>query len=155
MRSKQWAVLSAVVLSTAVVGACSAGGDGPAGQPDAPPASTAAQQPSPTAPAEAGAPDDAAVCTAVSDVMTILENADVGLAEGRMEAQEHGGWYRLATRVLDRLPSSGTSAVQTAIGDLQESTVVDSPAWGEAQLALGTACDDVGAPLAITMFTGG
>ncbi|OLT53549.1 hypothetical protein BJF88_10975 [Cellulosimicrobium sp. CUA-896] len=147
-------MLSALVLSTAAVSGCSADGEADARQLDPPPASTAAQQPSAT-PAEAETPDDAALCTAFGDVLTILENADVGLADGRMEAQERDGWYRLATRVLDRLPSSGDSAVQTAIGDLQASTAVDSPAWGEAERALGAACDDVGAPLAITMFTGG
>lgn len=60
-------------------------------------------------------------------MLTIVENADVALAEGRMAAQEHDGWYRLATRALQRLPSGGDGDVQTAIGDLQESTVVNSP----------------------------
>ncbi len=64
--------------------------------------------------------DDEAVCTAYGDVMTILENADLGLDDGRMETQEQQGWYRLATRVLDRLPASGDGAVSQAIADLQD-----------------------------------
>ncbi|WP_171467206.1 hypothetical protein [Cellulosimicrobium sp. 72-3] len=100
------------------------------------------------------------------ETATFSENADLALAEGRMEAQERDGWYRLATRVLDRLPSAGDSAVQTAIGELKEiapvtsgafgeSTGVRSPEWNDVQGDLGDACDDLGAPLAITMFTGG
>ncbi|WP_434081062.1 hypothetical protein [Sanguibacter sp. Z1732] len=111
--------------------------------------------------------DDVALCTAFGDVLTILENANVGLDEDRMEAQEQQGWYRLATRVLDRLPSDGDSDVSRAIADLQvivpvvpagaglEVDGVRSPDWNEAKGALDTACDDVDAPLAINMFTGG
>lgn len=99
--------------------------------------------------------------------MTIVENVDLALSDGRMEQQEHDGWYALATRVLDRLPSAGSSAVHTAIGELQEiapaipsgagtaPTGVRSPEWDEAVSALGTACDDAGAPLTISSFTGG
>jgi len=99
--------------------------------------------------------------------MTIVENADLGLADGRMATQEHDGWYALAARVLDRLPSSGDSAVQRAIGELQEAapaapsgtsadpTGVGSPRWQSAQALLDTACADLGTPLAIDVFTGG
>jgi hypothetical protein len=111
--------------------------------------------------------DDAAICNAFGDVLTIVENADLGLADGRMEAQEHEGWYRLATRVLDRLPSTGDSAVHAAIAELQEiapavpsgagtePTGVRSPEWYDVEGALGAACDDLGVPLAINAFTGG
>ncbi|WP_447924577.1 hypothetical protein [Georgenia muralis] len=111
--------------------------------------------------------DDAAICTAYGDVLTILENADLGLDDGRMEEQEHEGWYRLATRVLDRLPSSGGSTVRDAIADLQAvapaipSGAAGDPAgvrateWYVAEEHLGAACDDLGAPLAINVFTGG
>lgn len=167
MRTTRWAVLSATVMSTAALGACSADSTGHAGAAEGPEASIAIQQPSPTTPTEAEALDDATICTAFGDVLTIVENADIGLADGRMEAQEHHGWYQLATRVLDRLPSSGDSAVQTAIGELQEvapavpsgafaeSTGVGSPAWSQAEGDLGAACDELGAPLAVSMFTGG
>ena len=167
MRAKRWVVLSAAVLSTAVMGGCSADGAAHAGETEAPQAGAATQQPSPGTPADDEALDDAAVCTAFGDVLTIVENADLGLADGHMEAREHGGWYELATRVLDRLPSTGDSAVHTAIGELQEiapavpsgafaeSTGVRSPEWDDVQGDLGAACDDVGAPLTIHMFTGG
>ncbi|WP_250445667.1 hypothetical protein [Actinotalea sp. C106] len=100
-------------------------------------------------------------------MLTIVENAELGLASGRMEDQERDGWFGLATRVLDRLPSTGESAVQTAIGELQEiapvipagagadPTGLRSPEWYDAQGALSTACEELGAPLAISVFTGG
>lgn len=164
MRATRWVVLGAAVLVTAVLGACSAGGpDEPAGA-----ASGATdQQPARATPADDDGQDDAAACVAFGDVLTIVENADLAFAEGRMAAQEQLGWYRLATRVLDRLPSGGDSAVQAAIGALQtaspavpagtsvESTGVRSPAWDQAQGDLADACDEAGAPLAISVFTGG
>lgn len=147
--------MTAAVVGAALLGAC---GGQEAGQ------SAAADRPSSPAPERRHGPDDAAVCDAYGDVLTIVENADIALADGRMDAQEQHGWYGLATRVLGRLPGDGGSAVQTAVGALQEaapagtsaeSTGVRSPAWVEAEQDLGTACDDAGAPLAITMFTGG
>ncbi|MGN7701305.1 hypothetical protein [Cellulosimicrobium sp. ES-005] len=166
MRARRWAALSAVVLSAAAMGGCSAGGGASAGEVEAAPSGAAAQADSPGVAPEGGAPDDADLCTAFGDVLTIVENADVALADGRMDAQEHDGWYRLATRVLDRLPSGGDSAVQTAIGELQaaapvasgasaEPTGVRSAEWDAAASDLGDACDAVGAPLTIAMFTGG
>lgn len=167
MRTRRWAVLSATVLSTAVLCACSAGGEGHAGGAEAPEAGVEVQRPSSTTPAEDAAPGDAAICTAFGDVLTIVENADLGLADGRMEAHEHDGWYQLATRVLGRLPSGGDSAVQVAIGELQEVapavpsgavadvTGVRSAEWSQVVGDLGGACDALGAPLAISVFTGG
>jgi hypothetical protein len=150
------------VLSTAVLGGCGAEGGDRAGGVVRPDVGAAIQGPSTQAPA-----DDAALCAAFSDVLTIVENANVGLADGRMAAQEQLGWHELATRVLDRLPSGGDSAVQTAIGELQdaapaapsgelaESSRVRSPEWSQAENDLAAACEEVGAPLAISMFTGG
>ncbi|MFH6690733.1 hypothetical protein QVL82_18150 [Cellulosimicrobium funkei] len=159
---------AAVVLSTAVLVGCGSGGAGPADGTEEPAAaSSAAPSPATDAPAQDGAPDDAATCVASSDVMTIVENADLGLADGRMAEQERDGWYELATRVLGRLPSGGDSAVQTAVGELQaaapavavgtfaESTGVGSPEWSQAQADLGDACEALGAPLTIAPFTGG
>lgn len=162
-------MLSAAVLSTALIGACSAEGPRDAEMAEAaPPAGGAARQPSPTSPPDDAADtDDVAVCTAFGDVLTIMDNADVGLAEGRMEAQERDGWHRLASRVLDRLPSGGDSAVQAAVRQLQaappaipsgafaESTGGHSPEWSTGMSDLHAACDELGAPLTVTMFTGG
>ncbi len=159
---------AAVVLSTAVLGGCGSGGSGPADGTAGPEAaSSAAPSPATAVPAEDGAADDAATCVASSDVMTIVETADLGLADGRMAEQERDGWYELATRVLGRLPSGGDSAVQTAVGDLQaaapavavgtfaESTGVGSPEWSQAQADLGDACEALGTPLTTAPFTGG
>lgn len=167
MKARHWAVLPAAVLSTVVLGGCSGDGGAQAVPNEGPKASAATQQPSPAEAPEVEILDDAAICNAYSDVLTIVENADLALAEGRMEPQEHDGWYQLATRVLDRLPSAGDSDVQSSIGQLKEvapavasgafadSTGVRSPEWDEVEGALGTACDDLGAPLVINTLTGG
>ncbi len=159
-------MLSTTVLGAALLGACGAAGGGDAGEAAGRAAGPAAQPPSPAPPVDEAA-DDAAACTAFGDVLTIIENADLGLAEGRMAAQEQRGWYELATRVLDRLPSDAGTAVQTAVGALQaaapavpagafaESTGVRSPAWSAAEVDLAAACEEVGSPLAIQAFTGG
>ncbi|MBW0252690.1 hypothetical protein [Cellulomonas sp. PS-H5] len=166
MRTRRRGVLSTTVLVAALVGACGPGGGSGPGGADEPPPSAAAERPAPTTADEATGDDDAA-CTVFGDVLTIVENADVALAEGRMAAQEQHGWYQLATRVLGRIPADGGTDVQAAIGALQaaapavpsgafaESTGVGSPAWSHAVNDLGTACDAVGAPLAISAFTGG
>ena len=168
MRGKRWAVFSAAVLGAVVIGGCSTNnGEDREGQVEPSQVSGATQQPSAAASPEVDALDDTAICIAYGDVLTIVENADIALAEGRMEAQEHHGWYQLATRVLDRLPSSGDSAVQTAIGELKEVapavpsgavadvTGVRSAEWSQVVGDLGGACDALGAPLAISVFTGG
>src|SRR6478736_318151 len=151
MRARRWATtLVTAVLGVAVLGACGTRADGG----DA----SRAEEPGATAAAHDDAADDAAACTAFGDVLTIVENADVALAEGRMAAQEQHGWYQLATRVLDRLPSGGGTAVQTAVGALQEaapavpsgasaeSTGVRSPAWSAAEVDLAAACEEIGSP---------
>ena len=110
---------------------------------------------------------DGATCAGFSDVMTIMENADIGVRDGRMEPQEQQGWYGLATRVLNRLPSAGDGAVGSAIADLQEiapavasgaGTEIDgigSAEWPSAVAVLGDACGDAGVELTIGVFTGG
>ena len=132
-------------------------------------------QPDPTTPPETNQTDapgddvamDAAACSAVSDVMTIVENADIALSEGRMAAQEHQGWHSLATRVLDRIPSKGDGPISQAVGELKmaapavpagsgdEPVGIRSQAWGTALTALSDACVAVDAELTIGMFTGG
>ncbi|WP_454041809.1 hypothetical protein [Cellulosimicrobium sp. Marseille-Q8652] len=167
MRAERWAALTAAVLSAAVMGGCSADGGAGAAQAEAPHGGTATPRSSPATSAADEELDDAALCVAFGDVLTIVENADLGLADGRTEAQEHDGWYGLATRVLGRLPSTGDSTVRTSIRQLQEiapavppgaftdSTGVRSPEWDDAGAVLADACDDVGAPLAVSVFTGG
>lgn len=120
-----------------------------------------------SAPEAAPAVDDADICTAYGDVLTIIENADIALDDGRMEPQEHAGWHGLAARVLDRLPSTAEGPVRSAVADLKEVAPavpaggiqavegIRSPEWYAAEEALGTACDELGTPLAISMFTGG
>ena len=109
---------------------------------------------------------DAETCTAFGDVTTILANADTALAEQRMAKQEQQGWYRLATRVLHRVPTSGSGDVSDAVLALQEAVPVialgagytaefGSPEWRSGVEALIAACDRAGTELATAMFTGG
>lgn len=122
--------------------------------------------PAPAPPAASGA-DGSEICAGYGDVWSILENADIALSEGRMDAQEHLGWYQLAERVLDRLPSDGDDAVHTALAAMQEvspgvtpgkglgQAAARAPEWYDVGDPLGAACDELGTPVAITMLTGG
>ncbi|HZK05226.1 MAG TPA: hypothetical protein VFC82_05180 [Actinomycetaceae bacterium] len=117
--------------------------------------------------APGGSGQGEAACTGFSDVMTIVENADTGVGDGRMDPQEQQGWYRLATRVLDRLPSGGDGAVDLAVVDLQgiapavapgagtEVVGIGSPEWHSATETLADACGAAGVELTIDVFTGG
>ncbi|MFE4464678.1 hypothetical protein ACFRCR_06090 [Oerskovia sp. NPDC056781] len=110
---------------------------------------------------------DLAACAAVSDVQSIVENADIALAEGRMAVQEQQGWYEVATHVLHRIPSSGGSAVGQAVADLQETVpaveswtrtepvVIRSDAWRAALDALAEPCLEMDSELFTAVFTGG
>ena len=124
-------------------------------------------EPAPSAtPAAAVATTDAVTCFAVGDVLTITANADAGLRESRMAAQEQQGWYRLATRVLERVPTSGEGDVSEAVGALKDmapvitlgavaATGIGSAEWYEGLDDLYLACSDAGAETAVQMFTGG
>ncbi len=123
-------------------------------------------EPAPTPEVESQ-PDESGTCAAFSDVLSILENADIALSEGRMDVQEHRGWYQLAGRVLERLPSGGDGAVDDALAALQEidpavapgkglgSAAARAPEWYDAEEPLGAACDELGTPVVISMMTGG
>ena len=117
------------------------------------------------APSASPRTDDMA-CVAFGDVLTIVINADSGLRDGRMAAQEQQGWYRLATRVLDRLPTRGEGAVDAALADLKAAAPVialsangasgiGSPGWEDGYRAMSEACADAGAELGLESFTGG
>lgn len=122
------------------------------------------------APSEAWAPavavTDAVTCTAFGDVLTVVANADVAVSQGRMEAQEQQGWYGLATRVLDRVPTRGEGAVGDALDALKAlapataAGVVGTPGfgsseWERATRDLNLACSDAGSELTVEGFTGG
>jgi hypothetical protein len=117
-------------------------------------------------PTSDGPVSDAVTCAAFGDVLTIVDNADAGLRDGRMEAQEQEGWYRLATRVLDRVPTSGDGAVSDAVLALRDIAPVISQGvvqpsgiqtdeWMSAQTRLVDACMGAGVDVAMEMFTGG
>jgi hypothetical protein len=109
---------------------------------------------------------DAMTCAGFNDVLTITSNADAGLRDGRMAAQEHEGWYRLATRVLDGVPTRGAGAVSDAVTAMQEiapaialtaiqTTGIGSAEWDGGIQELSEACTSAGSETAVEMFTGG
>ncbi|MGM1029714.1 MAG: hypothetical protein ACQEWM_07545 [Actinomycetota bacterium] len=131
-------------------------------------AGSAPPEPVATASSPAAGPErsDASACEGFSDVLTITFNADVALREGRIEQQEHDGWYRVATRVLDRLDQDDSGAVADAVAALQDAAPpiasgasrtagIGSSPWNEAQTALAAACEAAGTELAVEGFTGG
>jgi hypothetical protein len=156
------AVGTALVLSGCTTGA----GTATATQPAATATSTSAPQPSVAAQT---ALTDQESCEAFSDVTTILFNASTGLRENRMTAQEYGGWLVLATRVLDRIPTTGEGAVSDAVASFKAAapaipineipvgppdTAIGSREWYNAA-PIGDACAAAGYELSTQAFTGG
>lgn len=107
------------------------------------------------------------ICSALSDVMTIVDNADLGLADGRMAEQEREGWYQLATRVIDRIPPSADAVLSQGLADLRATTPpvaagtkgpsegIGSPAWHDALASVADTCAAADAELTVSSFTGG
>lgn len=109
---------------------------------------------------------DEVSCDAFGDVSTIVANADAALRDDRMAEQEQQGWYRLAQRVLDRVPTTGDGAVSDAIATLKEiapasipgasaTPSIGSDEWESARAQLAEACNDAGYEMWLAMFTGG
>ncbi len=115
---------------------------------------------------QAAATTDEDICRAFSDVLTITVNADAGLRDGRMAQQEQLGWYRLATRELDHIPTNGDGAVSDALGALKSAappiilgallpTGIGTADWDMASADLSSACIAAGFEEAVEAFTGG
>jgi hypothetical protein len=118
-------------------------------------------------------PPAAELCDPLSDVLTILANAEVSLREGRSTQMEMDGASHLAARVLHRIPAIDTSTepsdggdISTAIGELKsiaplaalapgETSYYPSEEWDEAMMSANHACEAAGADLGIMMWTGG
>ncbi|TXK20403.1 hypothetical protein FVP99_01860 [Microbacterium wangchenii] len=153
-------VLAACALAvTAGITGCTASG---------PAASTSESQTPTIAPSPATSTStvtDIETCEAFTDVSTILQNAGAGLYEGRMSQKEYDGWMRLATRVLDRVPTRGEGAVSDAIAALK-TEYPPIPAGTQGVTGIGKpvpntvpspvdACDAVGYQIFGEGFTGG
>lgn len=109
---------------------------------------------------------DVDTCEAFTDVSTILQNAMVALREGRMTQQEYDGWMRLATRVLDRVPTRGEGAVSDVVEVLKAAappvpsgtdgaTSIGDPEWMVTAPSPADACDAAGYQHFAEDFTGG
>lgn len=158
MRRNQAVGVSVLLLAGLLLTGCGARAE---------PASTPSADPTQAEAPEDGVALDAAACDAVSEVLTIVDNANVALREGRMAAQEQQGWYEVATRVLDRIPSSDDRAVSQSIAELKlavpavpagtwsEPIDFTSAAWRSAFSPLRELCVAADAELTIQAFTGG
>jgi len=83
-----------------------------------------------------------------------------------MAPQEQEGWYRLATRVLDGVPTRGEGAVSDAADALKSvapaikigamgTTGIGSAEWDGALQKFSDACTEADIETAVEMFTGG
>ncbi|QEW03027.1 hypothetical protein [Microbacterium lushaniae] len=108
---------------------------------------------------------DIETCEAFTDVSTILQNAGAALHEGRMSQKEYDGWMRLATRVLDRVPTRGEGAVSDAVAALK-AEYPPIPAGAQGATSIGNpgpntapspadACEAAGYQIFAEGFTGG
>ena len=158
MRGQQAAGVSALVIAGLVLTGCGASAE---------PAATPPAEMTQADAAENDVALDVAACEAISDVLTIVENADIALREGRMAAQEQQGWYKIAVRTLDRIPSTGDGAISQGVADMKEAgpavdawmspepVVIDLRPWLGVFIDLEEPCLAVDVQLAVSMFTGG
>lgn len=109
---------------------------------------------------------DAETCSAIGDVLSITFNTELAVRQERMSSHEQEGWYRLATRVLDRVPTRGEGPVSEAVAALREvapplelaaygTAAVGSDEWNAVTARAHEACADAGSEIATTSFTGG
>jgi hypothetical protein len=156
------AAAAALVIAIAGLAGCAA-----TTEPDAAsPGDALAVSAEPSSNAGSAAVADEEMCLQFSDVTTIVDNAFVGVLEGRMEKLEQTGWHRLATRVLDRIPTSGSGEVSDALVAAKQAApavplaaygppTIDTEEWGDAAEAVIRACSDAGYEFGREMFTGG
>lgn len=153
-----------VLTATASIAGCASHANAAAAAPDVSETGN-----STVAPTTQSKVTDAQSCEEFSDVLTILHNAMVGLNEERMTEQEYDGWLRLATRVLDRIHTTGQGAVSDGIAALKAAapaisletipvgksgTPIGTPDWYNAA-PLNDACSAAGYQLSAEGFTGG
>ena len=166
-RVRRPATRVAVIVGLVAIGIGGSGCAAPAVQADHTPNATVAvtESPTPGPVVDSALVTDAESCEAYVDVLTILHNANTALYEDRMSKQEYDGWMRLATRVLDRIPTRGEGAVSDAIAALkQASPTVKAGAMGSTDLGtpessdmtpLADACSEAGFELFSEGFVGG
>jgi len=158
------------LVSVLALAGCSAASDSgsPAGStPSASPHNAAPENsPTPANEATAATVTDADTCMAIGDVVSIRFNADVAVSEGRMSTQEQSGWYRLATVVLSRVPTTGEGDVSESVTALQSvippvplaaagSGQIASRDWDDQWTAVLEACKAAGYEYGTVAFTGG
>jgi hypothetical protein len=149
------AVVGAIVLASALtLTGCGAADD---------PAVGAA--PTPTEP-ERVAVTDKETCAGIGDIAAITFNTDMAVFQGRMTTEEQQNWYRMATRVLDRVPTSGAGSVSEAVTNLQTefppiapggmgATAIGTDKWDTAYSAVYDSCEKAGFTIETWGFTGG
>jgi hypothetical protein len=106
-------------------------------------------------------------CAEVSDVLTIIANAQSSFRDGRSIAQEYDGAMQLAARIMSRVQvENGTDlakaiaagkavATATPVGRVGPVLNPDSKEWGAAIGTISDACLAAGEQVGISMWTGG
>lgn len=161
-RNRRFAAAALALVAIAGFAGCAASTELNSAGLDAPPA-TALEDSGGTA--SSGVTDEE-TCRQFSDVKTIVDNAYIGVIEGRMERLEQDGWHRLATRVLDRIPSAGSGDVSDALAAAKDAApavplaafgppTIATEEWSDAANALSLACSEAGFEFGVEMFTGG
>lgn len=164
--AQRGAVIAASALLVLGVAGCTAPAEPSSGvSVSADVAAVAEESPSPTPTSpETTSVADETTCAAFGDVTTILFNAEIAFRQDRMELQEKGGWYSLASRVLGNIPAADAGPVAEALAALKtavpanpevNSTNFDTDEGRAAVGAMHDACEAAGFQVAINAFTGG
>ena len=108
----------------------------------------------------------ATTCDTVSDVLTLLYNADISLEDGRSSQQEHNGAVVLASRVLSRIQVEPGSDLEDPVGRLLDAVPLkqtqatgtfdrDSAGWTNALDDVTESCAAAGSDIGVHLWTGG
>lgn len=166
MRSVRSLIGSVVLTGALTLAGCASSGSDTAPDGAATPTPERSAIPAAAPTPGSNAVTDAETCSAIGDVMSIRFNADVAVSEGRMDTQEQGGWYRLATIVLSRVPTRGEGSVSDSVSALQSAVPpVALAAYGRGEIgsddldqqwsAVMQSCTEAGSEIATVAFTGG
>jgi hypothetical protein len=121
----------------------------------------------PPAPVPTPDPIPAAItCDTMTDVLTILYNADISLREGRTSQQEHNGAMILASSVLSRTQVEPGGGLAETVARLQAAVPVrqtqatgtfdrDSAEWVGGLKDVTEACAAAGVEVGVHAWTGG
>lgn len=106
----------------------------------------------------------ATACDYFGDAITVATNVDSALDSGRMTTGETQDWYRLVTRLIDRMPAQEDPADQEIIAAAKErhpraergqgsSISFDTEDWQATSAEMHTLCYSHGLEIAIDVLS--